>query len=55
MHPRTIIELILASFFIILAYNINGTIFGQMAVLVAAIQRRDNEYTNNIDNVNLAM
>lgn len=55
MHPRTVFELVLASFFIILAYNINGTIFGQMAVLVAIINRRDNEYTNNIDSVNLAM
>jgi hypothetical protein len=55
MHPRTVFELVLASFFIILAYNINGTIFGQMAVLVAVINRRDNEYTNNIDSVNLAM
>ena len=26
-----------------------------MAVLVAVINRRDNEYTNNIDNINLAM
>lgn len=55
MHPRTVFELVLASFFIILAYNINGTIFGQMAVLVAVINRRDNEYTNKIDSVNLAM
>jgi hypothetical protein len=46
---------VLACFFIILAYIINGTIFGEMAVLVAVINRKDNEYTNNIDSVNLAM
>ncbi len=55
MHPRTIFELILASFFIILAYIINGTIFGEMAVLIAVINRKDNEYTRNIDSINLAM
>lgn len=55
MHPRTILELILASFFIILAYIINGTIFGEMAVLIGVINRKDNEYTRNIDSINLSM
>ncbi len=55
MHPRTVFELVLKSFFIIIAYIINETIFSQMAVLVAVIIRRDNEYTKKIDSVNLAI
>lgn len=55
MFPRTQFELALAAFIILLAYIINGNIFGQMAVLVAIINKKSNEYTKQIDNANTSM
>lgn len=55
MVPKTNFELALASFLILLAYIINGNIFGTMAVLVSVMTKKSNEYTKQIDEANLSM
>ena len=55
MFPRTNFEIALASFLILNAYLINGTIFGQMAELIKVINKNSNMYTKQIDNANTAM
>ena len=44
MGPRTDFEIILASFMILMAYLANANIFGQMAALVQAINKRKNYF-----------
>lgn len=55
MLPKTDFELVLASILILLAYIINGNIFGTMAVLVGVMNKKSNQYTKQIVDANLSM
>ena len=45
----------LASFLILLAYIINGNIFGEMAVLIQVLNKKSDSFTQEIDNATSAM
>jgi hypothetical protein len=55
MFPKTNFELALASFFIFIAYMTNAYLFGEMAVLVRIIIRKERYYSKQLDESNRAM
>ena len=52
---RTMSELVLLSFLILISAVINAVIYGQFAVLTEELKRKTNEFLEKLDSVNLVL
>ena len=53
--PRTVLELIFVSIIMLAGAIINANIFGNMAVLIQNMNRKDTKFQEQIDTANTAM